>query len=695
MSRVDTQAGRHLSTRSVAAITTVIGALVLLGHCVHPDSTRRQLVLLPTAMAMALFPTGALVLMGAPGHRFGRLLAGAGMVSGVEAIVVSWPGWPPTDWLGQWLWCPPLGLLVLALLVFPDGQLPTRRWLPVAIGLLVSWSVATVALAGTFLDDPDFFYHDPSEVTTLTPWADTCLTVANVAITGSLAGFPFVIVAMALRLRQATDRERSILLCLIAAGTALVPSVAMEIADIRGSWVPFAVAVPLAVLFAALRYRLYDLHLIINRTVVWLVMSCFLVGIFSVVTSWIGGAIREHRLAPQLLAYGLVALGFEPLHRRVQRGVDRLFYGDRGDPYKVLQCLGGLFGRTSDPWAVLPELTKTVARSLKVPYVAVDVQSPEGLRRLAEHGTVVTDLEPFDLLSRGSRIGYLLVAPRSQGDHLTQGERRLLGDVALHAAVAAETTRLIEHLQRSREQLVTVSEEERRRLRRDLHDGLGPTLAGMSMQVCAASRLLAPSEKASAILDALAKDLRTCTAEVRELVDHLRPTVLDDGLAPALRAECGRFTGPALHVTLTVDSDLQGLPAAVEVATYRIVSEALANVTKHAHATRCAVSIQRTEQLTIEILDNGVGLDACRAPAWGPAQAPRQAPRQAPGQAPGQRGIGLNSMRDRAEELGGQFAACAAVPTGTAIRVHIPLADRRSSRQRQSDADMVHGKELL
>ncbi|WP_318783314.1 sensor histidine kinase [Plantactinospora soyae] len=216
--------------------------------------------------------------------------------------------------------------------------------------------------------------------------------------------------------------------------------------------------------------------------------------------------------------------------------------------------------------------------------------------------------------------------------------------------MAADAVRLIHDLQDSRERLITAREEERRRLRRDLHDGLGPTLAGMAMQVRAAHKLVAEQPRTGRILDALAADLQTCTAEVRQLVDQLRPPALDRGLAAALRNECGRFESSTLSVRLQVEGNLQGLPAAIEVAAYRIVAEALTNVTRHSQASICWVNVDRDRALTLEIVDDGVGL------------GPRR---------PG--GVGLDSMRERATELGGDFDITERAPHGTSIRVRLPF----------------------
>jgi two-component system, NarL family, sensor kinase len=374
----------------------------------------------------------------------------------------------------------------------------------------------------------------------------------------------------------------------------------------------------------------------------------------SLLRWWFFGADGSSEAS--LVATGLLAVTFQPARERVQRGVNQLLYGDRDDPYLVVRRLTGLLRDTAEPDAVPQLLTEALAASLRLPYVAVETAGRHAPRRLAFHGDQAFDgevadgVESFDMLAHGEHVGRLIVATRSPGTRFTQAERRLLSDVALHAAVAVETARLIQDLRTSRERLVVAREEERRRLRRDLHDGLGPTIAGMSMQVSAAQRIVGRHERAGTILDELAGDLRTCTVEVRRLVDQLRPPALDRGLPAALRAEGRRFDGEELSVTVDAPDELDGLPAAVEMAAYRIVGEALTNVARHAHATRCTITVELCDALVLTVVDDGVGLPTA-----------------------GRRGVGLDSMRERAEELGGTCALRSVDPHGTAVEVRMPL----------------------
>ena len=297
-----------------------------------------------------------------------------------------------------------------------------------------------------------------------------------------------------------------------------------------------------------------------NRTIVWIVMTV-LVAIAVVVIVALRRAVLfgPNVSIPSLAAPGIVALALQPALSRVQRGDNHLLSGDRDEPYRVAarpgdvpgdapgdvpgDVLGDVLGDTVDPLAVPALLTETIARSLRVPYVAVETYGRHGPRVIAEHGIPDQAPDAFDMLSHAEPIGRLLVAPRSSGGRFTRRERMLLADVALHAATAVAMTLLIHDLRESRERLVVAHEEERRRLRHNLHDGLGQSIAGMCMQVRAAQRVISEHTQATTILNELADDLQTCMTEVRRLsISCTRPD-RDHGLAAALRSECRSFDG--------------------------------------------------------------------------------------------------------------------------------------------------------
>ena len=640
------------SPRSIAAGTAaaLAIAIVLIGQWAGPTDTDAGPVALTAAVAISCTVMGGIALTAVPKHLVGRLLLAAGVSASIGAAAVSWTTWEPVAWLSQWSWWPAYGLLFLALLYFPDGRLASRWWRTLAVLIAASTALGTLALALAAFDEPQTLLSRIDAP--LTPRAQLLLRVFAVFVFLTVVGLIGVIFSLWVRWRRADGDTRQQLACLLPAVVLLLVGLILDDLNLSGGYIVATVAVPLGMTIAVIRYRLYDLDRILNRTIVWLIMTLLVVAGFVAIVTVLRDLIVRNASpdSVSLVTTGLIAVVYAPVHRWVQQGVNQLLYGDRHDPYKVIAGLGDVLGQTAEPNAVLPLLTGTIARSLQVPYVAVEVEEEQGTRLLAWYGRVGPTIQAFDMISRGEQIGRLLVSPRTDGGHFTPREARLLADIALHAGVAVEASQLTRELQDSRERLVRAREEERRRLRRDLHDGLGPSLTGMSMQVRAA-RKLAGAGRLPEILDALAADLAACTAEVRQLVDELRPAALDRGLAAALRDECRRFDGATLTVRLDLEDDLDRLPAAVEVAAYRVVAEALNNVARHAGAGTCVVSVRRGRELTLEITDDGIGVAA-----------------------PYRAGVGLASMRDRAGELGGEFQIVPAEPRGTTVRVRFPAA---------------------
>jgi signal transduction histidine kinase len=248
-----------------------------------------------------------------------------------------------------------------------------------------------------------------------------------------------------------------------------------------------------------------------------------------------------------------------------------------------------------------------------------------------------------------------LVLDRRDRSQLTQDDQRLLGDLVRQAAAAARATDINAALRRARTGLVLAREDERRRLRRDLHDGLGPSLGAIALRIETARNLAgAAPDAADRMLDGAARDIGAVLDEVRRVVYDLRPPALDElGLVRAVRQQADRLAGATRSIQVHAVEPLPALPAAVEVAAYRIVSEALTNVVRHADATRCTVTLipdPGDVALVVEIRDDGRG--------WEPDTAA---------------GVGLISMRERAAELGGWCDIIRPENGGTAVRCRLPF----------------------
>lgn len=425
--------------------------------------------------------------------------------------------------------------------------------------------------------------------------------------------------------------------------------------------------VPLGIGIALLRYRLWDIDILINRTLVYALLTASTLGLYVLIVFGASALLRaENDLFFSLLATALIAVLFQPLRQWLQHRVNRLMFGERNEPYRVLSRLGQRLQETLPADTVLPTIVETVAHALKLPYVAIVwKQNPlddESLLPIASFGTNpagATNTQ-FPLLHQGKHLGDLILSPRQRSEDLASADLRLIRDLApqigmaLHSALLlAELQQLTIDLQRSREHLVTAREEERRRLRRDLHDGLGPQLSSQTLTLSAIKKLLRQDpDTAEHLLTAATTHAQEAIADIRRLVYALRPPALDDlGLLAALQEQMAQYHASGIALNLEAPQALPPLPAAVEIACYRIVQEALTNVVRHAHATRATLYLRmQQERLVVEVSDNGQGLP------------------------PGVRsGVGLSSMRARAEELGGTCFVEATAERGTQVCAWLPL----------------------
>lgn len=419
-----------------------------------------------------------------------------------------------------------------------------------------------------------------------------------------------------------------------------------------------AVFIPITIGVAILRFRLWNIGLFINRALVYGGLTALVLGLYVIVVGGLGVLFQSgNNVVVSVLATGLIAVLFNPLHQRLQRAVNRLMYGDRDDPFTVVTRLGRRLEDTAVPSEMLPVLVETIADALKLPYVGLSTTVEGREQVVAETGVQPADSLRIPLVSQSEQVGYLLAAPRSAQELFTPAESRLLNTIAHQAGSAVRTVQLQATLQHSREQLVLAQEEERRRLQRDLHDGLGPQLATLSMRLEVAQGLITREpEAAVSLLGELKGETQAAIADIRRLVYGLRPPVLDQlGLFRAIRefaASNSTLGGPRLVVD--IPEDPLPLPAAVETAAYRITTEALANCLHYAGATECRISLHVDDCLLLEIADNGCGLPDPVTP-----------------------GVGLTSMRERTAELGGRIVFRRSAEGGTIVIVYLPIYRER------------------
>jgi len=421
--------------------------------------------------------------------------------------------------------------------------------------------------------------------------------------------------------------------------------------------VPFTLAITIAII----EKKLWNLNIVINRTLVYAVVTIivfltyvFVIGLLNVIFD------VTNNLLVSILATGAVAVSFQIVRQHVQRGVNRMMFGQRKEPQAVLMNLSRQLQTSISPDDLLQTSAMTISQSLKIPYVGIAIRHGQELILQTEYGKNGIPTQTFDLIHRNEAVGELIVGQRSPGEPLNSADQAVLSSVAQQLGAVVLAVRLQTDLQTAREKLVIAREEERRRLRRDLHDGLGPSLASLPLKIDAAIDLIEQGNPSSIdLLVNVKSQTQSLVADVRQVVHNLRPPALDElGLVEAIRGSISRMSHPnGLKIELLADQLPKRLSAAVEVAIYHIVLEAVTNVVKHAKARHCTVKLSKRldpTYLNIAIQDDGIGLPQPIIP-----------------------NVGLQSIRERSEELGGSFHISSGETSGTTIQILLPLLERK------------------
>jgi signal transduction histidine kinase len=658
-----------------------------------------------TGVLSLAYPTvGALIASRLPANPIGWIFCSLGLLYGAERFTTAYadyallqnftlPWGEYAAWFSTWIGFASPTLGVFLLLLFPGGRLPSRRWRIVA--WVTALGAASAALGDAFMPGLLFthYYVDNPEgivgviggkVTTYGFFGASRYLGRALLLTSIFVA----LLSLILRLRHARGNERqqlkwfffaavpltvflSLIELMIVANVTTDPCIHLLQYPCRNPWlwevfravryvsILALLIVPVFTYIAILKYHLYDIDVVINRTLVYGALSASVVGIYVLTIVALGALFQaQGNLGVSLVATGLVAVLFQPLRSRLQRGVNRLMYGERDDPYAVISRLGRRLEATLAPEAVLPTLVETIAQALKLPYAAILLKEDEEFRTAAAYGSPRGEPETLPLEYQREEIGRLVLSPRAPGEGFSDADRSLLEDLARQAEVAVHAVRLTADLQRSRERLVATREEERRRLRRDLHDELAPTLAALGLDAATVGELIATDPKEAAFAnEKLRSAIRATVGDVRRLVYDLRPPALDElGLIEAMRQRASRLGvgDEGFLASVEAPDELPPLPAAVEVACYRIVQEALTNVSRHARASACTVRLACAEGrvLTIEVTDDGIGLP------------------DTPGG-----GVGLSSMRERAAELGGECEIVRSWPSGTRVFARLPFRE--------------------
>jgi len=650
---------------ALAVLASMVAAVIVLAGDVWSLAPAPQ-VLVDAAVGVGFSVLAAVIALAevTPGVRvLARVMLVSGAAAGLAGLCTALALVLPASaastavlvQLQGWLWVPGFfPLLTLVPLLYPDGLLDGRFWRVAAWAAVVGIVLLTV---GVGLYPEPFAGRVPVDKPVTSEVLARAFTVPGAALVAPalVAG----LVALGVRLFRARGVARQQVGVLLAPA-ALLLAVTLAQGAIPAPWNVLAqmVAVlllPVAIGVAVTRHGLYDLDLAVRRGLLAASLAVCLAGIFVSVLAVLRGVLGSQSAVSAAVAAGATGLVLQPLAKRLSVGIDRLYYGDRADPYAVLSRLGDDLAAAGLDVAEIPSVVcRSVVSSLRLGGASV-VLCVEGESREVAHagGVVDPDAAGFNLRHRGEVVGRLLVAPRSGERVVGARDAEILRRVADQVAPALAALQLHQELQRSRESLVNAREEERRRLRRELHDGLGATLAGVRLQVESAHRLV-EQPTAAGLLGSTEAGLAQAVAEVRHICEGLRPPGVDDlGLGRAIELAADRVRAPGLEVSVATDNLPEVGPAA-EAAAYRIVTEALANVVRHSGARHVTVRVEGAGRgLEVTVEDDGDGIrDGAMA------------------------GVGLASMRRRAEELGGTFAVgVGAAGRGTCVRAVLPVTE--------------------
>jgi signal transduction histidine kinase len=616
---------RYAAVAVAAAIPVLLGVLVL----AHGSGRRIGWLLV------------------AHGISVGLLLGGAGSAGqGHAARVVDQLA--QGSWIFLFLW------LVLIAYLLPDGRPLSAHWRHWMGAGLLGAALFLVGAAG----DASSYRQEHAGAAPPVRWLPQAVSdvIGTAGLVLVVLLFFGSVVAVWQRLKRATDEARRQLLWVIWGALAVPVGLLCVWANhfllgdhdwlttVALTWI--SVAMPVAIAVAIRRHRLLDIELVLSRTLTYGVLVVGVVVLYALLlraAERVGG----DGTVGGLIAVAVVAVSVHPTYSWLRRHVERWVYGYRSEPHRAMRLLADR-AESAEAEQLSAMITAAVAEAVRVDRVWVDPTPGPG----DEQGERILRVP---LVHRGETLGDLVVeAP--PGRHLSQADVALLGDLARYAAVLVQAEARAVQLRQSRTRIVAAREEERRRLRRDLHDGLGPALAAIVLKLNAAESR--QQEARAELLAEARKETRQAIVEVRRLVDDLRPAAIDEvGLLGAIRQRAATLSDD-LVVEVEGPETMPRLPAAVEVAAFRITSEALTNVVRHAGATRCRISISTDGPLELTVADNGCGA------AY-----------------PGVPGVGWISMRERAAEVGGSCTIAARPEGGLLVRALLPLGQPTAAGQ--------------
>jgi signal transduction histidine kinase len=590
-------------------------------------------------------------------------------------------------WVSTWAWPPGIVLtFTFLLLLFPTGALPSRRWRPVAwlAWAAIALTVIPVAIAGWPIRGPVLVNIGESA-----PAASSAAfkTAYGVQVAGILLLFALGLASAAslvLRLRRAHGDERAQLAWFALGGTLLVVGLILSspLFHLGTDIVPALVLplLPLAAAVAILKYRLYDIDVVINKTVVFGTLTVAITAIYAAIVAGIGTlAGRQGSLLLAALAAAVVAVAFQPLRQRAQHLANRVVYGRRATPYEVLSEFSGRVAGAYATEDVLPQMAKILAGGTGATSAAVWLATGPELRLSAAWpeqtpgpGAVRLAGDSLPAIPgaggvapvrhQGQLLGALAVT-MPPTEPLTPATEKLIRDLAAQAGLVVRNVRLVEDLLASRQRLVTAQDQERRKLERNLHDGAQQQLVALALKQRLAEDLVRQDpDQAIAMLADLQQETREALANLRELARGIYPPLLADlGLLAALESRVRKSPVP-----VAIDADGAGRYAQeVEAAVYFCCLEALQNVAKYAAASTVHIHLaDEMGWLIFSVADDGHGYDSTTTAM----------------------GSGIQNMADRLSALGGSLDVRSVPGGGTTVtgRIPIPAAQPAPARSPQA-----------
>lgn len=641
---------------------------------------------------------GALIASRHPRNSIGWLFCGIGLdfelatlsqQYAIHTLLVapsSLPYGTLAAWLGSWVYIPGVILMITFLpLLFPDGHLVSPGW------RLPAWAMGFVDLVFTALSA---LVQAPPRRIDLMNFSQFNLTgdVASVAFAvAGTAGMSFALlsaIALVLRLRRAVGEERQQLKWFAYAGALLAlasqAAFALIFAGGHPSWFEVVfllatMAIPLSAGIAVLKYRLYDIDIVINKTLLFGVMAAFITLVYVAIVVGIGhlvGTGGQPNLGLSILATALVAIAFQPVRERVQHAANRLVYGKRATPYEVLSKFSDRIASAYSGEEILPRLAQTVAESTGAEQAAIwAIQGPESTMLAGwphPNGSSIPSAGPAerrtaDLLvpvtHHGEVLGALSIR-KARGDAVTPVDEKMLADLASPAGVVlrnlqltrqlqarlAEIATQTTELQASSARIIAAQDSTRRRLERNIHDGAQQHLVAIAVKLRLAATLAKRDQvRAARLLDELEVETHQALETLHALARGIYPPILRElGLESAIRAQSARF---ALPVDISA-TRVTRYPSEIEGAVYFCSLEALQNVAKHAKATKVRIHLEDLgSELAFSVDDDGIGFDPSRV----------------------QRGSGLQNIADRLAALGGHLVVSPGPGGGTSLHGRVPV----------------------